>query len=51
MSLWQLDAFKYRLAGGQAVTVYQLLDDASRYDVGSDAYVSHENSADAKDLR
>ena len=50
MSLWQLDAFEYRLAGGQVVTVYQLLDDASRYDVGSDAYSRHENSADAKDV-
>lgn len=50
MSLWQLDAFEYRLAGGQVVTVYQLLDDASRYDVGSDAYARHENSADAKDV-
>ncbi|TFD00505.1 transposase [Cryobacterium sinapicolor] len=50
MSLWQLDAFEYRLAGGQIVTVYQLLDDASRYDVGSDAYSRHENSTDAKDV-
>ncbi len=30
--------------------MYQLLDDASRYDVGSDAYSRHENSADAKDV-
>ncbi len=45
MSLWQLDAFEYRLANGQTVTVYQLLDDASRYDVGTDAYSRHENSA------
>ena len=50
MSLWQLDAFEYRLAGVQIVTVYQLLDDASRYDVGSDAYSRHENSTDAKDV-
>ncbi|MFC5931643.1 transposase [Cryobacterium melibiosiphilum] len=50
MSLWQLDAFEYRLADGRTVTVYQLLDDASRYDVGSDAYSRHENSADAKDV-
>ncbi len=27
-----------------------LTDDASRYDVGSDAYSRHENSADAKDV-
>jgi transposase InsO family protein len=50
MSLWQLDALEYRLAGGQTVTVYQLLDDASRYDLGTDAYARHENSADAKDV-
>lgn len=50
MSLWQLDAFEYRLAGGQVVTVYQLLDDASRFDVGTDAYERHENSADAKSV-
>jgi Integrase core domain. len=50
MSLWQLDAFEYALASGQIVTVYQLLDDASRYDVGTDAFARHENSADAKDV-
>jgi transposase InsO family protein len=50
MSLWQLDAFEYRLADGQTMTVYQLLDDASRYDVGTDAYERGENSADAKDV-
>ncbi|GAA4385678.1 hypothetical protein GCM10023152_36630 [Agromyces bauzanensis] len=50
MSLWQLDAFEYELASGQIVTVYQLLDDASRYDVGTDAFARHENSADAKDV-
>ncbi|WP_427019324.1 integrase core domain-containing protein (plasmid) [Pseudarthrobacter sp. P1] len=50
MSLWQLDAFEYRLASGQTVTVYQLLDDASRFDVGTEAYTRHENSADAKDV-
>ncbi|PYI65473.1 IS481 family transposase [Arthrobacter livingstonensis] len=50
MSLWQLDAFEYRLAGGEVVTVYQLLDDASRFDVGTVAYSRAENSADAKDV-
>lgn len=50
MSLWQLDAFEYELASGQTVTVYQLLDDASRYDVGTDAYARHENISDAKDV-
>lgn len=50
MSLWQLDAFEYRLAGGQTVTVYQLLDDATRYDVGSWAHARHENSTDARQV-
>lgn len=48
MSLWQLDAFEYRLPGGQTVTIYQLIDDATRFDVGTDAYQRNENSADAK---
>lgn len=50
MALWQLDAFEYELADGQTVTIYQVLDDASRYDVGTDAYARHENSADAKSV-
>lgn len=48
MSLWQLDAFEYRLANGETATIYQLLDDATRYDVGTYAHARHENSADAK---
>lgn len=48
MSLWQLDALEYRLSSGQTVTIYQLIDDATRYDVGIRAYVRHENSTDAK---
>ena len=50
MSLWQLDAFEYRLANGHTITIYQLIDDATRYDVGSQAYARHENSADAKEV-
>lgn len=50
MALWQLDAFEYRLTNGQVVTVYQLLDDAFRFDVGSWAYCRHGNSADTQDL-
>lgn len=50
MALWQLDAFEYRLSNGKVVTVYQFLDDASRFDVGSWAYHRHENSADTQDL-
>jgi transposase InsO family protein len=48
MALWQLDAFEYQLATGTVVTVYQLLDDATRYDVGTWAHTRHENSADAQ---
>lgn len=48
MALWQLDAFEYTLASGQVVTVYQLLDDATRFDVGSYAHQRPENSADAQ---
>lgn len=48
MALWQLDAFEYRLATGTVATIYQLLDDATRYDVGTWAYTRHENSADAQ---
>ena len=50
MALWQLDAFEYRTGDGKVGTVYQLLDDATRYDVGSWAYQQHENSHDAHDL-
>lgn len=32
MLLWQLDAFEYRLANGQVVSVCQLLDEASRFE-------------------
>jgi hypothetical protein len=48
MSLWQLDALEYRLSNGQTITIYQLIDDATRYDVGTWAYLRHENSTDAK---
>lgn len=48
MSLWQLDAFEYDLAGGETVTIYQLLDDATRVDVGTNACAREENSPDAK---
>lgn len=47
MALWQLDAFEYRIGEGKVLTVYQLLDDATRYDVGSWAYQQHETSHDA----
>ncbi|GAA5226785.1 integrase core domain-containing protein [Paeniglutamicibacter antarcticus] len=50
MALWQLDAFEYRTGDRKVGTVYQLIDDATRYDVGSWAYRQHENSHDAHDL-
>ncbi|MBP2399797.1 hypothetical protein JOF39_002878 [Glutamicibacter protophormiae] len=49
MALWQLDAFEYRTAKNQLITVYQLIDDASRFDVGSRAFQRHENSQDAQE--
>src|SRR5699024_5038442 len=50
MSLWQLDAFEYDLSHGQTVTIYQLLDDSTRFDVGTTAHVRAENSTDAKSV-
>ncbi|QRQ78326.1 integrase core domain-containing protein [Glutamicibacter protophormiae] len=50
MALWQLDAFEFRTLSDQVVTVYQLIDDATRFDVGSSAYARHENSGDAQQV-
>ncbi len=50
MALWQLDAFEFRTGDGKVVTVYQLPDDAARFDVGFWAYQQHENSHDAQDV-
>lgn len=50
MSLWQLDAFEYDLTDGQTVTIYQLLDDSTRFDVGTTAHIRAENSTDAKSV-
>lgn len=48
MEMWQLDAFEYTLTGGKTkITVYQLLDDSTRFDVGTQAFHGVENSADA----
>lgn len=53
MELWQLDALEYAFfndtAGGQPVkvTIYQLLDDSTRYDVGTQAFADPENGDDA----
>jgi transposase InsO family protein len=47
MALWQLDAFEYTLPTGTIITIYQLLDDATRFDIGTAAHSRDENSADA----
>lgn len=50
VALWQLDAVEFRTGDAKVATVYQLLDDATRYDVGSWAYQQDENSRDAQDV-
>lgn len=47
MELWQLDAFCYRLDASTMVTIYQLIDDATRFDVGTMCAARLENSHDA----
>lgn len=48
MEMWQLDAFEYTLTGSNTKsTVYQLLDDSTRFDVGTQAFHSVENSVHA----
>lgn len=47
MELWQLDEFTYHLASGQINTIYQLIDDATHYDIGTYCAVSNENRDDA----
>ena len=48
--LWQIDAFTYRLfdVAHTQVTIYQVVDDASRFDVGSQAFGTPENGTDAR---
>ncbi|WP_166827360.1 integrase core domain-containing protein [Brevibacterium limosum] len=44
MELWQLDAFEFELTGSTTkITVYQLLDDSTRFDVGTQAFHGVEN--------
>jgi hypothetical protein len=38
------------LTDGQTVTIYQLLDDSTRFDVGTTAHIRAENSTDAKSV-
>lgn len=53
MELWQLDAFEFTLfdhddkALRTKVTIYQLIDDSTRLDVGTSAYGRPENGDDA----
>ncbi|WP_454293388.1 integrase core domain-containing protein [Salana multivorans] len=49
MELWQLDAFEYRLfdPDGTKITIYQVLDDSTRFDVGTVAFSRPENGTDA----
>lgn len=53
MEMWQLDAFEFKLfdsvdeGARTKVTVYQLVDDSTRFDVGSCAFQDPENGDDA----
>lgn len=49
--LWQVDALDYLLWSDlqERVTIYQIIDDASRFDVGTKAFKSRENALDAID--
>lgn len=49
METWQLDGFEFTLfdTDRTVITVYQLIDDSTRFDVGSDAAADPENSTDA----
>jgi len=49
MELWQLDGLDYRLfdPDGTKALIYQLLDDGTRFDVGTQAFARLENGEDA----
>jgi len=49
MELWQLDGLEYRLFNEDATKamIYQLIDDGTRFDVGSRCFEQLENAADA----
>ena len=49
MEMWQLDGMEYRLfdADGTKALIYQLLDDGTRFDVGTQAFARLENGEDA----
>ena len=48
--LWQIDALVYRLfdVDHTQATIYQVIDDASRFDVGTKAFMRPENGEDAR---
>lgn len=48
--LWQIDGLVYRLfdMAHTQVTIYQIIDDATRLDTGTRAFAAAENGADAK---
>ncbi|WP_246817798.1 helix-turn-helix domain-containing protein [Corynebacterium sp. HMSC076D02] len=48
--LWQIDGLVYRLFdhAHTHVTIYQIIDDASRFDVGTTAFALPENGTDAR---
>lgn len=48
--LWQIDGLSYRLfdVAHTQITIYQLIDDATRFDVGTLAYPNAENGLDAR---
>ncbi|MHA6554566.1 integrase core domain-containing protein [Corynebacterium pyruviciproducens] len=50
--LWQIDGLVYRLFdhAHTLVTIYQVIDDASRFDVGIKAFASLENGTDARSV-
>ena len=49
LEMWQLDGLEYRLFDLNAtkVTIYQVLDDGTRFDVGTRCFARPENSDDA----
>ncbi|MGC2865536.1 DDE-type integrase/transposase/recombinase [Corynebacterium glutamicum] len=50
MEMWQIDGFIYTLHDSDLtrVTIYQILDDATRFDVGTCVFPANENSVDAR---
>lgn len=56
MEMWQLDALEYKLFDAEAqnertkIAIYQLLDDSTRFDVGTSVYAGFENGDDAVDM-